>query len=412
MSMEIATVLFTYNRPEHTEKVLKALSKNEILPSKLIIFQDGMKESTNVYDWEKVGQIINNVKWCDTEVYIAPTNKGLAESIVYGVTYALKRFTAVIVLEDDCVPHPKFMTYMISALNKYFDKKQVYSIGGCAWPVDLQSEGVDAYFCGRISSWGWGTWQDRWIHFERDYTILKKIRSDIAAKERLDVWGNDLEGHLLGNITGKCDSWAVFWALKVIEKGGYCLSPHESLITNIGCDGTGRHCGKEEIDRKYRAIDNMGDYVLPDSIKASEECENAFKELLSPTPVNEKLRCYQNIMCMWIEMKQKGRTFASICKGTKKPIAVWGKGRICDLLLQEWGGKENVKYIIESRPKTRLYHNIPVVSIEELPLEIKTIVVIPIYDMALIKHKINRDDVYVVGIDELINNIENPNDTL
>lgn len=402
--MEIATLLFTYNRPYHTGKVLEGLKKNEILPSKLIIFQDGMNESTDISDWKKVGQIIQEIEWCNTEVHITHINKGLAESIISGVTYALEKYDAVIVLEDDCVPHRKFMPYMISCLNKYENAKQVYSVGGCSWPVTLQKGENDAYFCGRISSLGWGTWKDRWIQYERDYTMLKRIMDNKQAKERLEIWGNDLEKQLFGNITGQNDSWAVFWALKVIEKGGYCLSPYESLITNIGFDGTGRHSGTKEMEIEYRAANNMNDYVLPETIQFSEECKKKYRELLSVTPPIEKFKCYQTILISWIMRKQKGKDIRSISKNRKTPIAVWGKGQLCDLLIQEWEGIERIEYIIESKPRLQRYHDIPVISINELPLEIKTIVVIPVYDMEVIERKIkeSREDINVIGINELV----------
>lgn len=402
--MRIATIIFTYNRPEHTTKVLDALKRNEILPSKLFIFQDGLKESTNISDWEKVGQIIRNVEWCDTEVHIMSKNQGLANSVISGVSYVFEKYDAVIVLEDDCVPHPKFMTYMIASLNKYEDQKQVYSIGGDTWPINLQKKREDAYFCGRILSCGWGTWKDRWSQYERDYMILKRIKSNPESNERLSIWGSDLESQLIGNITGQCDSWAVFWALKVIEKGGYCLVPYESLIINIGYDGTGVHSGTNKIDINYRPIDNMDDYILPDEINFSEECKEAYKEFRSTTPRIEKLRCYQNILTSWVAMKQRGRSISSIYGDGANFIAVWGKGRICDLLIQEWEGRQNIAYIIESRQASEQYHGIPIISINELPITVKTIVVIPVYDMEKIKRKIQKSGkiVDVVGIDELI----------
>lgn len=405
--MDIATIIFTYNRPEHTAKVLEGLKGSEKPPSKLIIFQDGIKETTDISDWEKVGEIISKVEWCDTEIHITPENRGLADSIIAGVSYAFEKYDAVIVLEDDCVPHPKFMTYMIDGLNKYEAYKQVYSIGGGdTWPINLTKEKEDAYFCGRISSLGWGTWKDRWAQFERDYMLLKRIRNDPESNERLCTWGNDLENHLIGNITGQCDSWAVFWALKVIEKGGYCLMPYESLISNIGCDGTGVHSGTYEVNIDYRSADNMDDLILPDEVRFSDECKEAYKELLTVTPRIERYRCYQNILISWVEMKQRGGLLKSIGEDKNKAIAAWGKGPICDLLISELEGRdERIEYIIESIRGEEQYHGIPVVSIDGLPESIKTIVVIPVYDMEKINRKIEESGKKfnaVVGIDQLI----------
>lgn len=117
--MNIATVLFTYSRPEHTKRVLESLSKNTILPDKLYIFHDGIKSTTNVEDWEKVENVIRAVDWCDCDVITSDKNKGLADSVVFGINYAFEKHDAVIVLEDDCVTHRLFIDYMVTSLIKY-----------------------------------------------------------------------------------------------------------------------------------------------------------------------------------------------------------------------------------------------------------------------------------------------------
>lgn len=136
--MKVATILFTYNRGEHTRKVLESLKNNTILPSKLYIFQDGMKDSTDTAAWENVGKIIEEVDWCETQIHRSDINRGVAASEISGITQVLQENDAVIVLEDDCVVHPVFMKYMLDGLNKYEKNERVYTVGACAWPVSLQ----------------------------------------------------------------------------------------------------------------------------------------------------------------------------------------------------------------------------------------------------------------------------------
>lgn len=402
--MEIATLLFAYNRPYHTEKVLNALKINEIMPSKLIIFQDGLKESTNICDWEAVGQIIKQVDWCDVEIYIASVNKGLAESVIYGVTNALDTYDAVIVLEDDCVPHPQFMSYMISGLNKYVEKKQIYSVGGYAWPVVVQENGTDAYFTGRISSWGWGTWKDRWVQYERDYQMLAKIKNDDDLLTRFHIWGEDLESHLLGNVNGTCNSWAVFWALTVIKNKGYCLAPYQSLIENIGFDGSGVHCGTRKPEQNLRKWDECHDIVLPEKIEFPIECETGFSDFFAWTAPEVKLSYYNKVLANWAWIMQKDCSVAEyllkqdICK-----VSVWGRGKICDLLQYALAEKVKILSIIESTPSLKEYKGIPVVRYEDIPQESQLIIVIPVYDIEKIRRKVvGVIQCEVVGIDKLL----------
>ncbi len=402
--MKIATILFTYNRPVHTQKVLYALSQNDVRPQKLIIFQDGMNSATDKKDWETVGEAIKNITWCETEIHITEKNKGLANSIVQGIDYAFQTYDAVIVLEDDCVPHCKFMSFMYQCLERYQGEKRVYSVGGCPEPIDLDKvPGVDVYFCGRFSSLGWGTWKDRWREYERDYSILKRIKLNRDCRERLHVWGSDLESHLLGNISGECDSWAVFWALKLIEKNGYFLCPYESLITNIGFDGSGVHSGIERIDREYRADDNMEDFIFPNQIEITESAQMGYMDMLHITPRVERDRSYKELLCRWVELKQEKRSIEyEFCE---REVAVWGKGWLLELLQKEFGEKMQVKCILETYPTSEAYRGIPVYSVNEIPEEIDTVIVIPFCDIEIIKRKIIRrrpDIKRIFGADEII----------
>ncbi len=285
--MKIATLLFTYNRSWHTEQVITALKHNTVLPQKLFVFQDGPKIDEDITEWDKVNRLIKNIDWCDTEIVVSEYNKGLAASIIAGVAYALEKYDAVIVLEDDCVPTICFLEFMQQCFIKYRDHKQIYSVSGYAYPVSLKQAEQDIYGCGRISSWGWGTWKDRWEYFEKDYELVKKLKQERETSRDLAIWGSGLESMLVDNIRGECDSWAVFWALNVIAKRGICINPYQSLIANIGNDGSGVHCGKThawDVQMESEAREN---FRLPDEVTILNDTIKAFTPLFgSYTAIN------------------------------------------------------------------------------------------------------------------------------
>ncbi len=285
--MNVATIVFTYNRSYHTEQVLEALRRNTVLPQKLYLFQDGLGEG-NKEEWEKTNRLICGVDWCDKEVIVSENNKGLAASIESGVNYAFKEHDAVIVLEDDCVPTVDFINFVQQCFVKYENDKRIYAVSGYAWPIELQSDKYDVYGCGRISSWGWGTWRDRWEIYEKDYEIARKMKKDKEASKNLALWGNDLEDTLINNVRGSNDSWAVFWALNVISHMGICINPYYSLIRNIGFDGSGVHCGRTERYDTEMMCEKKGDFFLPDLPEISNEVEKAFAPLFGNyTAVND-----------------------------------------------------------------------------------------------------------------------------
>jgi GT2 family glycosyltransferase len=94
-------VLFTYNRPWHTEQTLNALMLNEYADqSDLYIYCDGFKSKASKSDIENielVRTIVRKNKWCKN-VYIieSKSNIGLADSIIGGVTEIINKYGKII----------------------------------------------------------------------------------------------------------------------------------------------------------------------------------------------------------------------------------------------------------------------------------------------------------------------------
>lgn len=277
-NIKIGISIFAYNRSWHLQQVLDGLQKNENV-DKVYIFQDGLKYEAHRQEWEKVKKIIENISWCEKVCIFSDKNKGLAKSVVDGVNYVLRENDAIIVLEDDCVPTINFVAFMKQCFEKYSTNKKVYSITGYSWPIELPKDFYDVYGCGRISSWGWGTWKDRWEQYIIDDSIIKHLKEDEHKSKELATWGNDLEPIMIKNISGETDSWAIYWALMVIKKGGICINPYQSLIQNIGMDGTGVHCGINEKFQVETSKDLSMKFVLPDKIEILDSTRIAFVDL-------------------------------------------------------------------------------------------------------------------------------------
>lgn len=129
MSNLAPIVLFVFNRPIHTEKVLKSLARNKLAKkSTLYIYADGprLNETANNHlNIEHTRKIINQ-KWSFKEIKIieSNTNIGLADSIINGVSNVIKNHKRVIVLEDDIEVSKTFLKYMNQSLNFYQNKKK------------------------------------------------------------------------------------------------------------------------------------------------------------------------------------------------------------------------------------------------------------------------------------------------
>lgn len=245
-------VLFVYNRPVHTLKTLQALAANTLAPhSKLYIFQDGLRSNASekeIKEYNEVASVISSFNWPgQLEIIVSPVNKGLAASIIGGVTNTTAKHGKIIVLEDDLITSAGFLQYMNDALTTYEHEPRVMHVSGYLFPVHLKLS--ETFFHTTTNSWGWATWKNRWVFFNNNAT---ELYNQLQATHKLnafnlDGYGNSLQ-QLQDNMSGKINTWAVKWEASVFLQGGFCLYPGKSLLRNIGHDDTGVHCSAHNYE--------------------------------------------------------------------------------------------------------------------------------------------------------------------
>lgn len=248
-------ILFTYNRLEHTKKVLESLMQNKLAKdSELYIFCDGMKDNaTNqeISKSQKLQRFLKDFKaqsndFKNISLTIQDKNIGLADSIINGISKVIKLHKKAIILEDDIIVSKVFLDYMNESLNKYEKQRKVWSINAWSYPID-SSDLDDCYFWRIPHCWGWGTWEDRWNLYARDikWVVKNFNKSDIKAIN-LEGYANYFNDFLL-NKNGKIKTWAIFNYLICYKSNALNLAPNISYIKQIGFDGSGVHCGNEDI---------------------------------------------------------------------------------------------------------------------------------------------------------------------
>jgi hypothetical protein len=233
-------VLFVYNRLDHTKKTIKALQNNTLAKkTDLFIFSDNAKNEMAEKDVKQVREFIQSIDGFKTIHIIKRTeNFGLAKSIISGVTEVINKYEKVIVLEDDLVSSHKFLEFMNAALEYYKNEKKVWHISGWNYTLDKFIEN-DVFLWRAMNCWGWATWKDRWIKYERN---IDKTISDFSKEDIINFSFNnyrDFWKQILDNKSKKINTWAIFWYATIFKNGGLCLNPSISYIKNIGQDGTG-----------------------------------------------------------------------------------------------------------------------------------------------------------------------------
>lgn len=236
--------LFVYNRPEHMQRTVEALRKNDgAKESDLTVFSDGPGNPDAAGAVRRVREMARQTEgFRSVRLVERQHNLGLAGSVIAGVTELCEKHGRVIVVEDDLIASPHFLAYMNEALQRYEDSGKVMQISGYMFPVELSS-GTDAVFLPFTTCWGWGTWKRAWRYFDPHMSAYEKIRGDRRLRYRFDLNGSyDYFDMLKSQRRGDIDSWAIRWYLSVFAMGGLTLHPVKSLIENIGFDASGTHC--------------------------------------------------------------------------------------------------------------------------------------------------------------------------
>lgn len=271
-------ILFVYNRPKHALKALEALSKDPLAEkSKLYIFADGPKQNATEDDLVKILQtreIIKQQNWCkDVSIIEQESNKGLAESILTGVTNIISRHEKAIVLEDDIIISPFFLNYMNKALSIYKDDEKVMHISSFV-PLRNGNEKLpDTFFLEYMNCWGWATWKRAWVHYNIDSKMLYEQLSKRKRIKKFNLNNSvDMHDFLNKNVQQKLKTWATNWYASIFLNNGLCLYPKQSLSAQIGLDGSGVHCGSDTLNLHYV---NLAENIKIERIKIIED-EYAF----------------------------------------------------------------------------------------------------------------------------------------
>jgi hypothetical protein len=251
-------VLFVFNRPWHTAQTLVSLAHNNLAKkSDLIIFSDGPKTSNDISKVMKVRKYIKGLKgFKSIKVIEQQKNIGLALSIINGVSKVINQHEKVIVMEDDIVTSPYFLTYMNDALDFYNHQEKVMHISGYMYPINNNKKLENTFFLKPATCWGWATWKRAWKHFNKDANFLLETFSKKNIYEFNLNGGFDYFKQVKQNKNGRKNTWAVFWYASIFIQKGLSLHPFQSFVSNIGHDGRGIHCTESnnfdvELNKNY-----------------------------------------------------------------------------------------------------------------------------------------------------------------
>jgi Glycosyl transferase family 2 len=271
-------VIFAYNRPHHFTQVWNSLIKcPELINTDVYIYADGPKNHASIDELiaiKKTREILHQISGSKLlKLNLCETNQGLANSIINGVSEILAKYDKIIVLEDDVVVSPLFLTYMNAALTFYKNKYLVGCVHSYSYPIKNLPV---FYFQRGADCWGWGTWKRSWSLFSKDSNMLLNQLKERNLINDFDYGGTYLFSDMLQkHIEGKNNSWAIRWHASLFLHNMLTLYPGKSFVQNIGNDNSGTHSGSTSM-YSHKILNEMNNFEF-NEIPIEHNLEVAYK---------------------------------------------------------------------------------------------------------------------------------------
>jgi hypothetical protein len=267
--MKMAVTYFAYNRPEHFETSLRsAVSELGGKGFHWIICIDGPKLKDSNQKQEKIKKIC--VKYLYDEIFqikLRPTNLGLCNNVIHGLTETLDEYDYSIVLEDDLELSPGAYDFIMSSINKY-DFSEIYQLSLFSY---FSSSKKDCFLLPVSTSWGWVINKERWMQFVAFISDKFDAGNILKSQTEFDINNSYPFSKMLKmQLLGKRSSWAILFYAFVFVNKGTCLYPPVSFINNNGFDGSGTH-GSFGVDGMYIKPGAVKDVLFPDPITLHTE---------------------------------------------------------------------------------------------------------------------------------------------
>jgi hypothetical protein len=267
-------LIVTYDRLEHLKKTITSLQGNIYAEqTDLFIASDYQRTDSEA---NKVAEVRGYLKSIDgfksVTVFAREKNFGVVDNSNVALQCIFEKFDRFIIMNDDLITAPGFLKFINEAFEKYGNNERVFSITGYCPPIHIPSTcQYDAFFLGRMSAWGCGMTKNTYDSIRE---ITREEFDEFSANKELsrafvEAGGEDLLVMLKDVAYGSLEAWDVRCMYTQFMSGQYTVYPAQSLILNIGFDGTGMHCGK--TDRFNVALSDKTTFSYPDDVVVNDE---------------------------------------------------------------------------------------------------------------------------------------------
>jgi hypothetical protein len=236
-----------FNRPDTTARVFEAIRQAK--PPKLLVVADGPRPDRpdDVEKCKAARAIIDKVDWdCAVLTNYSDLNLGCKNRVSSGLDWVFSLVEEVIILEDDCLPHPSFFRFCQDLLDYYRDDERIMAISGDNFQLGRKRTEYSYYFSRYNHIWGWASWRRAWQYYDVKMRLWQEIRDCnwleyiLGEGQSVKYWTKIFQSAY----DGKIDTWGYRWTFACWIQNGLTILPNVNLVSNIGFGADATHTSR------------------------------------------------------------------------------------------------------------------------------------------------------------------------
>ncbi|CCI37410.1 hypothetical protein [Microcystis aeruginosa] len=229
--------LLIFNRPDTTARVFEAIRQAK--PPQLLVVADGPRPDRpdDIEKCKAARAIIEGVDWdCEVLTNYSDVNLGCKNRVSSGLDWVFSLVEEVIILEDDCLPHPSFFRFCQDLLDYYRDDKRIMAISGDNFQLGRNRTEYSYYFSRYNHIWGWASWRRAWQYYDVKMKLWQEIHDGnwleyiLGEGQSVKYWTKIFQSAY----DGKIDTWDYPWTFACWIQNGLTILPNANLVSNIG----------------------------------------------------------------------------------------------------------------------------------------------------------------------------------
>ena len=320
----ITPILFiTFNRPNHTRKVLERIIAQQ--PNNIYIFQDGARSGneSDLIKCSQVRSIINSLTSNCTSIIqtLYPSeNLGCGKGPAAAISWFFEHEESGIIIEDDALPDKSFFSFAEELLDKYKDHPDIRAIG--SMHLDDRTFGDGSYYFSMMNRTfcAWATWKRAWKDFDYYHRGISRSFLNNKLKEyncplrMREYWCGRLKE--IQKDAYHDSSWDQQFWISIWIHNGKGIMPNVNLCKNIGFDEYGTHTTDSSCCAANKDTSALTEIIEPSSQKIITKADIRFQKLYFepynygisgikrlPFRINKRIKGLVNHQGSWIKKK-------------------------------------------------------------------------------------------------------------